>query len=88
MIFVKYVEIIMDFKLPLLVIDSRGVSIIPALFWTCRVKHSMLIKVRVEMDNGELNFVQSLVWDLGNPKEFWNGFENKNHIREVIYRVS
>jgi hypothetical protein len=48
----------------------------------------MLIKARVQMDNGELNFFWSLVWDLGKPKEFRNGLENKNLIREVIFRVS
>jgi hypothetical protein len=70
MIFIEYVGIIMDFRVLLLVIDWRGISIMSAHSRTRRVTHLTLIDARVEMDNCEPNFVQSLECDPGHHEEF------------------
>jgi hypothetical protein len=50
MSFIEYVGVIMDFQVPLLIIDKRCVLIMPTYSRTYRVTHLTLIDARVVME--------------------------------------
>jgi hypothetical protein len=73
----------MDFQVLLLTIDN----IMSEHSRTRRLTLLTLIDARVDTDNGEPDFVQSIRLYPGHHGEFWNVPKNKIHISEVYLRV-